>query len=185
MPTQAVIPICILLLRQVYMKIMSWYNQLMGKEVESDLSLKTKTAGDCCGGCDKDKSTSGGRRGKRFKSVVLLVPEFVESVEEYRAALKKAETVVVKFTAEWCGPCKAIEPTFVSLYHTCNEKMKGDVLFIKVDVDLLDEIAQENKISMMPTFVVFRNEKIVAQMSGSNEGQLESFIEKNVLKSIS
>jgi len=146
----------------------------MGKEIPEETISKKGT---CC----ESNCTSSGRRGKRGKSEMIAPPKLVEDVDKFRSVLQNHEIVVVKFTASWCGPCKSIEPFFVSMYQKCYERMKEKVFFVKVDVDDLDEIAQENKISMMPTFIVFQKGKNIASMSGSNEGDLESFLQKNVL----
>lgn len=41
--------------------------------------------------------------------------------------------IVVDFTATWCGPCRQMAPTFALL----SIKYKGDLIFVKVDVDQL------------------------------------------------
>ncbi|KAL3337022.1 hypothetical protein AABB24_029606 [Solanum stoloniferum] len=57
--------------------------------------------------------------------------------------------VVIDFTATWCGPCKYMEPIlndFAAKYI--------DVEFVKIDVDGLDDVAQEYGVQAMPTFVL-------------------------------
>ena len=56
------------------------------------------------------------------------------------------------FTASWCGPCKMIGPYFEELAG----KFPG-VVFVKVDVDDLDDVAAECGISAMPTFQLYSN----------------------------
>ena len=51
-------------------------------------------------------------------------------------AAGKGQTVIVDFTATWCGPCKAIAPLFEQL-----SQQNPHVVFIKVDVDENDETA--------------------------------------------
>ena len=60
--------------------------------------------------------------------------------------------VVIDFFATWCGPCKMISPKI--------EAMAGEmsnVVFLKVDVDEAEDVAQEYNISAMPTFVFLKN----------------------------
>lgn len=190
-PTQAVIPVCILLLRQMYIKCMSWLNLVIGKEVH----VSTKPLS-CCGGadggnCNAENKINGSngeitRRGKRRKNdensdgVVFEAPKLMKDIDEFQTVLKKHEIVVVKFTATWCNPCKAIEPCFISLYRQCYNLLGKKVSFVKVDVDDLDEIAQEYRISMMPTFIVFQDGKNISQMAGSDENQFGAFVQKYV-----
>ncbi len=39
----------------------------------------------------------------------------IKNVEEFEKLIKKNETVVVKATAEWCGPCRVLENTLKGL----------------------------------------------------------------------
>ena len=60
--------------------------------------------------------------------------------------------VVIDFFATWCGPCKMISPKI--------EAMAGEmsnVVFLKVDVDEAEDVAQEYNISAMPTFIFLKN----------------------------
>ena len=60
--------------------------------------------------------------------------------------------VVIEFFLPWDGPCKMISPKF--------EAMAGEmsnVVFLKVDVDEAEDVAQEYNISAMPTFIFLKN----------------------------
>ena len=37
------------------------------------------------------------------------------SLEDYEQAIKSDKLCIIKFTAEWCPPCKAVAPDFVAL----------------------------------------------------------------------
>lgn len=67
---------------------------------------------------------------------------------------REGKTVVVDFTATWCGPCQRIAPTYAAL-----EQEFRHVIFIKVDVDENQETARHCSIKAMPTFKVFREGK--------------------------
>ncbi|CAG0922345.1 unnamed protein product [Notodromas monacha] len=78
----------------------------------------------------------------------------VKNAEEFNAKLKEAEgkLVVVDFFATWCGPCTQIAPKMEEL-----SKEYTDVVFLKVDVDELEELTTLYNISCMPTFLFFKN----------------------------
>lgn len=59
--------------------------------------------------------------------------------------------VFVDFYAIWWRPCKRIAPIITEL-----AKQYTQVKFIKVDGDQLRDIASENNISAIPTFLVFK-----------------------------
>eukprot|EP01116_Phalansterium_solitarium_P006057 TRINITY_DN18371_c0_g1_i1.p1 TRINITY_DN18371_c0_g1~~TRINITY_DN18371_c0_g1_i1.p1 ORF type:complete len:500 (-),score=34.85 TRINITY_DN18371_c0_g1_i1:7-1506(-) len=98
----------------------------------------------------------------------------VESNEEFDVLLESAgdSLVVVDFFATWCGPCKAIAPVLdrFSLQYP-------NVVFLKVDVDQLQETAQKHQVTAMPTFKYFKNGAVVFEFKGASVDQLERAIQ--------
>ena len=94
-----------------------------------------------------------------------------------KAAFDKAladaggKLVVVDFTASWCGPCQRIAPVFTQLA----EEMP-DVVFVKVDVDENEEVAQQCGISSMPTFQFYKSGKKVHEFSGASAEKIKEAI---------
>lgn len=80
---------------------------------------------------------------------------------------KLVAQVLVDFTASWCGPCKKIGPYFEEL-----ATKYTDVIFVKIDVDDLDDVAAECGISAMPTFQLYSNGVKVQEMTGADETKL-------------
>ncbi|XP_054162034.1 thioredoxin-2-like [Oppia nitens] len=101
----------------------------------------------------------------------------VSDKADFDSQLSTAGTklVVVDFFATWCGPCKMISPILDKL----SQDMAADVLFIKVDVDENEDIAIDNKVTVMPTFVFFKNGQKVDEFSGANENKLKELIAKH------
>lgn len=171
-PTNAVIPIVILVFRQIYLTLIRWYKKANGtfdeSEMSSDEGLETKVSA---------------RRGKRGKSddASTAPSETMETEEQFRKALAEHDFVVVKFTAAWCEPCKKIEPFFASLGRKHGGDSRFSSSFVQVDVDDLDNIAMENKVSMMPTFVVFKKGNKLGSYSGSDKHQLERFVTESLV----
>ena len=102
------------------------------------------------------------------------VPQLATKAD-WTKALSEAgdKLVVVDFTATWCGPCQRIAPIFVKLA----EEMP-DIVFVKVDVDENEEVAQECGISCMPTFQFYKSGTKVHEFSGANEAQIKEAIQK-------
>ena len=88
-------------------------------------------------------------------------------LDEYKKLLKTNEKVIVDFSAEWCGPCKRIAPTFKSLADKYPE-----IVFVKVDVDDSAEIAEFETISAMPTFKAYHKGKVFKTLTGGSEEKL-------------
>ena len=83
------------------------------------------------------------------------------------AAAGAGRTVVVDFTATWCGPCQRIAPVFEALAAEWEW-----VDFVKVDVDENQETAAACGINCMPTFQFYKNGAKAFEMQGADPNQL-------------
>lgn len=73
---------------------------------------------------------------------------------------------VTRFSASWCGPCKALAPEFKKL-----EEQFGEVKFITVDVEDKPMIAQLYSIRSVPTVIIEKNNEIIERMVGLQSKQ--------------
>ncbi|XP_018536803.1 thioredoxin [Lates calcarifer] len=97
----------------------------------------------------------------------------VESVAEFDDILKEAgdKLVVVDFTATWCGPCKYIAPVFEALSKDPENK---NVIFLKVDVDEVQDLCTRCEIRSMPTFQFYKKGQKLEAFSGADPDKLKS-----------
>jgi len=98
--------------------------------------------------------------------------DHLERWEEVFAASKSpnnstSTTLIVKFTADWCKPCKAIQPAYIFLAEKFAKKCKFTTL--DIDGDDCDVVSTKMKVAMMPTFVCFKEGVEVGRMSGGND----------------
>lgn len=81
--------------------------------------------------------------------------------------------VIVDFYASWCGPCKAIAPSFEKC---ANMEECSNLLFVKVNVDDAPEISEYCQVSAMPTFrAYFKGEKLT-EFKGASLQKLEDMV---------
>ena len=76
--------------------------------------------------------------------------------------LKSALPVMVEFGAEWCGPCKRLEPELERLA----AEWAGRVVLMHVNVDQAPSLVTSVGIMGVPTVILFVNGKETARFTG-------------------
>ena len=70
--------------------------------------------------------------------------------------------VLIDFWAEWCAPCRMLEPTIDAIA----VEYKGRAVVGKVDIDSQVELAQKFGVMSIPTLLVFKNGEPVDKVVG-------------------
>lgn len=78
-------------------------------------------------------------------------PIHVESESQFDELLESNAVVLVDYHAEWCGPCKMLEPTVKDV------AAESDAAVLKVDIDELRSIAEKRGIRSVPTLAFYSN----------------------------
>ena len=71
--------------------------------------------------------------------------------------------VLVDFWAEWCGPCRAMAPTFERLA----KELEPEIRFLKVDTEREPGLAARYNIRSIPTLMLFHRGEVAAQRAGA------------------
>lgn len=103
--------------------------------------------------------------------------QHINDKKEVAQILQEGKVSVIDFSAQWCGPCKALGPRFEKV---ANDKNNSSINFIKVDVDHAKDLAQQYEIASIPTLIYFdKNGNVVSRVSGLvSEQQITSSIEE-------
>ena len=73
----------------------------------------------------------------------------------------KQGNAIIDFYAEWCGPCKMMEPVFDKL----SNEFK-DIYFFKANVDNNQKIASVYAVRSIPTIIFLKDDKEVDRVIG-------------------
>ena len=84
------------------------------------------------------------------------------SIEELNSTIGGSKIVLVDFGADWCPPCKQMEPVLKSL----ENHNKGKFTLLKVDGGRDQDILKEYKVTALPVFIIFKDGKQVWRKDG-------------------
>jgi thioredoxin 1 len=91
--------------------------------------------------------------------------------------LKAATPVLVDFWAEWCMPCKMVEPVLADLA----KEYDGRLAIARVNVDEQGELAAGHDIVSIPALLLFKEGTVVEQQVGAVPREiLVQMIEKHL-----
>lgn len=97
------------------------------------------------------------------------------TAQNFDDSISKGVTFV-DFYADWCGPCKMMEP----IIEEVSKEMK-EVTFRKVNVDEEQELVMRYKVMSVPMLVLFKDGKRIQETVGFNsKAALIAFIKRGL-----
>ena len=84
------------------------------------------------------------------------------TMSDFNDLLDTDKKVLVDFYAEWCGPCKKMEPYILKM----QKDMADTVVVIRIDVDKNKTLTETMKISSLPTILIYENKAIQKKIIG-------------------
>ena len=86
-----------------------------------------------------------------------------------REVLKSDQPVLVDFWAEWCPPCKAMDPILEDL----SVELAGKVKIVKLDVETNPSTVVAYNVRAMPTLMVFKDGEPVDIKVGAGQSRVQ------------
>lgn len=86
----------------------------------------------------------------------------ITKVTFQKDVLDQKGIVFIDFYADWCAPCRVTSPIIEELSNEFT-----NIKFLKVDVDKNPELAQQYSVFSIPTFMIFKDGKVVSQFVGA------------------
>lgn len=97
------------------------------------------------------------------------------SQDNLQEIVSENKTVVVQFSATWCGNCRIMKPKFKKLSSE-NENM----VFVIADAEKFTESRQLADVSNLPTFATFVDGKFVNQVQTNKFDVLKELVNEVV-----
>ena len=94
----------------------------------------------------------------------------LSTYDEYYNAIATG-TTIIKFSGEWCAPCKKIAKPFAAIAEEWQT-----IKFHEIDIDIVPEVAIKEDITAVPQFVCYYNGERLFNHVGGNEKQLRENI---------
>ena len=83
-------------------------------------------------------------------------------MSSFSKIINQDKPVLVDFYADWCGPCKMMNPILKEVKDALDNK----VSIIKINVDKNQSLAAKLKVRGVPTLILYRAGKQVWRQSG-------------------
>lgn len=102
----------------------------------------------------------------------------IQNLTEYQTLLKEeTRAILIDFYADFCGPCKMIAPFLDKL---ADSDINNHVCFVKVNVEVAEDVAAHVGIQAMPTFIAYKDGKKYTEFRGANKEKITQIIKELV-----
>ena len=97
--------------------------------------------------------------------------------KQFQEYLQGDKPVLVDYWAPWCGYCRRIGPA----YERIAEELGEDIVVAKVNIDDEPLLAQQEKIEVIPTLVLYRKGQALGSIvAPESKAMIQEFVQQNL-----
>ena len=98
------------------------------------------------------------------------------NAREYNELILGSKPVLVDFWAPWCGYCRRIGPALDKVADS-----RDDVIVVKVNIDEEPVLAQQERIEVIPTLVLYKEGfDLGSIVAPESKARIEAFLEESL-----
>lgn len=98
------------------------------------------------------------------------------NAREYNELILGSKPVLVDFWAPWCGYCRRIGPALDKVADS-----RDDVIVVKVNIDEEPALAQQERIEVIPTLVLYKEGfDLGSIVAPESKARIEAFLEESM-----
>ena len=100
--------------------------------------------------------------------------------EQFKQSLTQYNVIILKFYANWCGPCKTIAPYVSQKVNELKINPNKKFIFLEINVDdnLSQNLASFLKVNSLPTIMSFVGGQKADISIGSDFKSIDAFFQK-------
>lgn len=98
--------------------------------------------------------------------------------KEYANLMEEGKLVLVDFWAPWCSYCRRIGPAYDKI-----AEQYGDIEVVKVNIDEEPQLAEKERIEVIPTLVLYREGAAIGSIvAPESKAMIDAFIQETLGK---
>lgn len=108
-------------------------------------------------------------RAQKLPEVSLNTLTKGMSLEQYKTLLLSDKLVLVDFYADWCAPCRKMEPYLKKI----STEMADKIILVRIDADANPVLCEQLNVTALPVLKLYKNDELIWEHEGFvNEEQV-------------